>query len=413
MAKEAQQQMDPAEEMRLAQIALQAMMKGPPSTKKRALDHTLTKNVDMLEELLPETMKGQGMRLIKRALLTFERNPGGKLNKCTPASFIYAVLEAAELGLPIDGRLCYAVPYNTKFKDDNNRDQWEYRAKAQPSYLGLVAVAKRSKQILDCYGAVICQNDDFKHGRSGPTSVLEHTYDVGARGDVVGAWAIVTLPDGTWRYEIMDFAEIEAIRGRSKSKDDGPWVTDADQMRVKTVIRRILKLYCDDPAVTRAMDLDDDDFVRPDPDDVPTAGVAERPRSKAESLIGRMGGNTDPPSDRSADRGDMPSQSRSAADDEPEQQQEQRQETRGEQQGMAESSVIVAQIQNAATAAEVSKLYDLAVGPDSAQEFSIEESNAIAAARDRRLLQLKSAKDAAGSQGKDAQLFNKGGEAYQ
>lgn len=413
MSKDRQQQAKPEmsveEEMRLAQIALDNMLNAPAGTKKRLIDDSLTRRADKLAELLPDSMKDQALRLIKRALLTFERNPRG-IQDCTPESFIYSVLEAAELGLPIDGRLCYVVPYNTKVKKDG-RESWEKRAKAQPSYLGLVAVAKRSKQITDCYGNIICEHDDFKHGRSGPTSVLEHTYTVGKRGDVVGAWAIVTLPDGTWRYEIMDFAEIEAIRARSKSKDDGPWVTDPDQMRIKTVIRRILKLYCDDPAITRAMDMDDDDFdTAPKAEGVPVAGVASRSTgTKSDRLADRLGGGNPP-------RNDLPSQSQSdEGRGEEGEQSNQREQTqsRGEEAGVASGSVVAAQILNAPDAATVKRLYDLALGEDSSQEFTLAESNQIAAARDHRLLQLKSGnKDAAGSQGKEA-LFEKGGETYQ
>jgi hypothetical protein len=216
----------------------------------------------------------------------------------------------------------------------------------------------------------------------------------------VGAWAIVTLPDGTWRYEIMDYAEIEGIRGRSKSKDSGPWVTDADQMRIKTVIRRILKLYCDDPAINRAMELDEDDYRddAPDAADVPVAGVAyspasRQPATKSEALADRLTGKQ-----TAAPTNEFASQSQTTSDDD---------EDRGEKAGTTASSVVAAQILNAATPADVARLYDAALGPDSAQEFTLEESNIIAAARDKRLAQLKpKPADAGGAEGKDA-LFNK------
>jgi recombination protein RecT len=40
----------------------------------------------------------------------------------------------------------------------------------------------------------------------------------------------------------MTRAEVDAIRARSRSRDDGPWVTDYAEMAKKTVLRRTLKL---------------------------------------------------------------------------------------------------------------------------------------------------------------------------
>jgi recombination protein RecT len=40
----------------------------------------------------------------------------------------------------------------------------------------------------------------------------------------------------------MTTAQIEAIRSRSKSKDNGPWMTDWVEMAKKTVLRRLFKM---------------------------------------------------------------------------------------------------------------------------------------------------------------------------
>jgi hypothetical protein len=41
----------------------------------------------------------------------------------------------------------------------------------------------------------------------------------------------------------MDKSEIEGIRARSKSREDGPWVTDESEMWKKTVVRRGIKPF--------------------------------------------------------------------------------------------------------------------------------------------------------------------------
>jgi recombinational DNA repair protein RecT len=58
----------------------------------------------------------------------------------------------------------------------------------------------------------------------------------------------------------MDILELNRIRQKSKAKDSGPWVTDTNEMRKKTVLKRALKLYCDDPGLTRALEFDDVEY---------------------------------------------------------------------------------------------------------------------------------------------------------
>lgn len=228
--------------------------------KYKLIEAKLDELLGKITEVLPSSMKGEAGRLVKRAMVTFSRNPF--LQEVTPASFIRCVLEAAECGLAIDGKLAHAVPYNNKIKHPDGREEWRKESQFQPDYKGIIAIAKRTGQIKDCYGDVVCEKDRFEHGRSGPTSKLEHSYDERSpRGDVVAAYAIIVLPDG-WRYELMQRAELNAIEGRSKSaaKGHSPWKTDANQMRIKTVIKRGLKLYCDDPGLIRAIELDDREF---------------------------------------------------------------------------------------------------------------------------------------------------------
>lgn len=237
------------------------------STKYAVLRKALeddTERIARIEEVLPEGMKGQARRLAKRALMTFARRK--ELSDCPAPEFIRCVVEAAEVGLAIDGKLCYVVRY---------KSTWQ----CQPDYKGLIAVAKRSGQIKDCYADVVRQHDHFEAYRKNGESCLEHHFDLSIeRGEVLGAYAIVKLPDGDWRYELMSRDELDKIQARAPSKS-GPWSTDVNEMRKKTVIRRLLKSYCDDPAFVRASEMDDhlEDVEH----------VQAPPRSRAATPVGR------------------------------------------------------------------------------------------------------------------------------
>lgn len=241
-----------------AAALLEEVLSRSQSQRYQVVNDALSKRIDRVEELLPENMKGQAARLVKRAMLTFSKNE--KLQKCTPASFISCVLQAAECGLAIDGRLAHAVPYSTKVKDSRG-EHWEDIAQFQPDYKGLIAVAKRTGQIIDIYGDVICQNDTFAHGRAGDVCRLEHTYDIQQpRGKTIGAYQIIVLPGGRWRYEVMGITDLDRIQKSSKSGDRGPWGTHPDEMRKKTVAKRALKMYSDDPGLLKALEYDDLDY---------------------------------------------------------------------------------------------------------------------------------------------------------
>jgi phage RecT family recombinase len=244
----AQQPVNEAEAGRL----LDQILEKAPSSKYRVINDALEKRVAKLEEVLPDAMKGQGRRLIKRAMMTFERNPD--LQGCPPREFIRCVLEAAEIGLAIDGKLAYVVRY---------KNAWQM----QPDYKGIIAVARRVKQIKDCYGDVVCENDTFYAYRENGKSHFKHQYQFGKpRGDVIGAYAIIKLPDGDWRYELMDRTELDRIQAISpaQSSDKVPWKKHPNEMRKKSVIRRAMKTYCDDPGVIRAIEFAEREFDEED-----------------------------------------------------------------------------------------------------------------------------------------------------
>jgi hypothetical protein len=73
----------------------------------------------------------------------------------------------------------------------------------------------------------------------------------------------------------MDIEDLNRIKSRSPSggSGKGPWISDENEMRRKTIVKRILKMYCDDPATQRALELDGGEF-----EEEPTAATRTQDR---------------------------------------------------------------------------------------------------------------------------------------
>lgn len=201
------------------------------------------KRVERLEVLLPSYLKGEATRLIERAKVYVANNK--KLMDCPDNDLFICILKAAELGLAVDGKLAHIVKFKQQYQ-------------LLPDFKGIIAIAKRTQQIRDIYSDVICANDNFDHGIVEGKPLLNHSYDLAKdRGHVIGAYAIVYLPDGSWRYEVMSIKELTRIANLSPAKKEGetvgPWADHENEMRRKTVMRRCLKTYCDNHMVIKAM----------------------------------------------------------------------------------------------------------------------------------------------------------------
>lgn len=220
-----------------------------------SLKAQLDERIAAVAELMPEHMRADAARHVKQAYMYFVRRR--ELHDVTAASFIQCVLDAAELGLSLDGRMAHAVAYNCKVSKKGEAERWERKAQLMPDWKGLVSVAKRTKQVADIYGDVVCENDLFELRREGPTDTLRHEPAKQQRGLTIGAYAIYVQHDRTWRYEYCTIEDIQHVRSKSKAADDGPWVTDFNEMARKTVVRRGLKCYCDNPTLIRAIEHDE------------------------------------------------------------------------------------------------------------------------------------------------------------
>lgn len=253
-----QNQQRPAQQSQAASL-LDQILDRPPSERMKAVSEALDKRIEAVREVLPDSIKDQAARFVKRAQLTFNRKED--LQECEPASLVRCVVEAAEVGLAIDGKLCHAVAYNCKISKKGEPERWAKMAQLQIDYKGLIAIGRRSGQIVDAWSDIVCEGEEFEAYRDGTKQVLRHTpaFRTG-KEKVIGAYAIVDFGGGRFRFEVMGEQEIDAIRQKSKAKDCGPWVDFTNEMRKKTVLRRALKTHCDDPAVSMALEIEEREY---------------------------------------------------------------------------------------------------------------------------------------------------------
>ena len=192
-------------------------------------------------------------RFVRVALNAFMRTP--KLAECTQESVFRCMLDLSALGLEADGRRAHLIPFKRNIKEAGG---WRSQMECQliVDYKGLVELAYRSGTISNIHADKVCENDEFDYDRG---LLTRHRIDFRApRGPAYAYYARVVFKDGTDIAEVMTVEEVEAIRKRSKSANDGPWVTDFDEMAKKTVFRRLSKWLTLSSEFRDALEKDDD-----------------------------------------------------------------------------------------------------------------------------------------------------------
>lgn len=185
-------------------------------------------------------------RLLRVAVSSIRRTPA--LLDCTPMSLLNCVVQASQLGLEVGGGLGHA--YLVPFKRE---------ATLILGYKGLMDLSRRSGVVSTIEAIAVCEGDTFRWER-GLKPVLKHIPGAGDRtdpGKVTHVYGILRLRDGGVQFDVMTTGEVEAIRERSRAKDDGPWITDWTAMALKTVLRRLLKYAPVSVEVQRAVALDE------------------------------------------------------------------------------------------------------------------------------------------------------------
>lgn len=199
-------------------------------------------------------------RFIRVAITAMLRVP--KLAQCSQATFLQALLQLSQYGLEPDGRRAHLIPYkNNKASEKAGRDV--YDCQLVIDYKGLAELVLRSGVVSYLHADVIREGDLFEYSRGELKQHVNHFLRTDAAkpkdaGKVIGAYAVARMKDGTEKVEVMSIDQLEGIRKRSKAGNDGPWVTDREEMQKKTVFRRLSKWLPLSSEVRDAADNDDD-----------------------------------------------------------------------------------------------------------------------------------------------------------
>lgn len=251
-----------------------------------------------LAGLIPKHLTPE--RVAKIAISALMRQP--KLLECKPETVWFQVAQAATLGLEVN---LLGGAYLVPFKNKNGGTDCQLIV----GYQGLIDLARRSGNIESIEARVVYKNDKFEI-EHGLTPTLKHIPCLdGEPGPMRLVYAIAWLKDGGKQVEVMTKTEVDAIRRRSKAANNGPWVTDYDEMARKTVVRRLAKYLPKSIEMAQAMTLEDagengepplagldieDDAVLADVNVVPDE-ESETDRLKSEMRTRQKGAKDDAP----------------------------------------------------------------------------------------------------------------------
>lgn len=195
---------------------------------------------DLLDKLRPQIQMALPKhidlnRMIRICLTTIQRNP--QLLECTQDSLLGCLFQCVQLGLEPDGLLGHA--YLIPFRDNkNNRTICTLIV----GYKGLLKLARQSNEITSISARVVYSKDEFEYEFGLEDKLLHRPTHDEDPGEMTYAYAIFRYKGGGYHFDVMSKVEIDAIKKRSKTSSNGPWVTDYDEMAKKTVLRRASKM---------------------------------------------------------------------------------------------------------------------------------------------------------------------------
>lgn len=200
------------------------------------------RELDSMEEQFKAALPAQiPVERFKRVVMTaIQNNPD--LLGASRRSLWNSAMRAAQDGLLPDGREGAMVLFGK---------QAQFLAMVG----GLRKKVRNSGDLATWDVYAVHEGDEFEY-QLGDEPMIRHKPNLEKPGKLIAVYSIATLKSGEKSRDVMSISEVERIRLRSRAKDNGPWVTDYEEMAKKTVARRHSKVL--------PMSTDLDDLIRRD-----------------------------------------------------------------------------------------------------------------------------------------------------
>lgn len=205
----------------------------PAKAGKKSLQDLIKVMEPEIKKALPSVLTPERFtRMILSALSTTPQ-----LATCTPASFLGAMMTAAQLGMEPNTPLgqAYLIP-----RKNHGTDEVQF----QLGYKGMLDLAYRSGQVSSIQAETVYEADKFEY-QLGLEPMLNHVPARGNRGEATHYYAVVRMKDGGFCFSVMSREDAEAhAKKYSQAYQKGyisPWKTAFDEMAKKTVLKRALK----------------------------------------------------------------------------------------------------------------------------------------------------------------------------
>lgn len=209
-----------------------------------------------------------------------------KLLECSSVSILSSIMKAAQCGLFIDGQEASLVPFSGS-------------ATMMTGYKGILKMVRNSGELASINAGVVYEKDEFEYYVDEKGEHIKHKPSfVKDRGLPTQTYCIARTKGSKEPYiEVMSEEEISACKNSSnavKKGYDTPWKgVFADEMRKKTVIRRISKRLPMSTDMNIAISSDDEIFstlptVDENTDQAPVAAapVTAPTQSRLEQAVG-------------------------------------------------------------------------------------------------------------------------------
>lgn len=194
-------------------------------------------------------------------------NSNTMLMEATPQSVAKAVWNTAITGLSLNPvlKLAYLTP---------RRISGAMEALLMPSYMGLSKLITDTGAVINIFAHVIYKGDEWEVEYGTERKLIHKPKFLSSKkDDVIAAYAVAVLHDGSKAFEIMSLEELHSIRERSDGykafkagkTSSAIWESDFGEMCRKTTIKRLAKYLPKSDVkawekVMEAIKLDDSDY---------------------------------------------------------------------------------------------------------------------------------------------------------